>query len=83
MAGEPVFRHRHCPFSVVSSQASYMKLTITFSGDKGPVGPSGPKGMLLLLLLRYHVVGLTPGDPDVSPAPESEDTDNSSSWTLG
>ncbi|XP_073096133.1 collagen alpha-1(XVII) chain-like [Manis javanica] len=52
-------------------------------GDKGPVGPSGPKGMLLLLLLRYHVVGLTPGDPDVSPAPESEDTDDSSSWTLG
>lgn len=36
------------------AKALYVRLAITFSGDRGSMGPPGPKGMLLPLLLRHH-----------------------------
>ena len=53
--GVPVFTHRHRPSWSSSYQlALHTNLSITFSGDRGPMGPPGPKGMLLLLLLGHH-----------------------------
>lgn len=34
---------------VIPSGAPYTELSLTFSGDKGPMGSPGPKGMLPLL----------------------------------
>lgn len=63
--GEPDFR-QILPVLVRPTKALHAEVTVSFSGDKGPMGPPGTQRWAAPAAARTPP---QPGDPDVNPAP--------------